>query len=518
MNNEFKDYYKVLGVTPRASFENIRSAVEHELSQNWNNAIGRLEIQEAYEILSDSEKRKEYDLEFNKRLNEREMAIRNARTFEEYIAATSLHSELANVDVGPEVTVPQEEMSETKINNESVGNNSAASETVEEKEQEDTIDSSVDSGSSESSSEDTEFSKDAEEDVQENIVEHEYQEQELEEEKIQEEKEEQQVEQNQILDQEVAKDQTQEHQEQEHEFINIPIKRIEKEIEQNKTNESVKTSKQEIQDEPIISRAALKEIIRAAIIAGGVGVGALVIGGVPGVVIGLMAGVATGDFFKKHAKLERKPSFQKESKPLEIKEINTEETKFFNDYAENLENEIYNLLDKPSKNYELEIAIRKYENLIELTKKRISFKISEAQKNYSVFKKMEIKSLRDKLDRLNKTLNQLKDKKVNQTNKKEPKLSKINQELSDISNKVIKIQNDPEKEEIRDDLNLKKAKLIGKRDVKANRLYVNKNFISFGQVTLVKINSTINIVKSTVNKFIDSDSQEVVEESSTKTM
>ena len=95
MDDKFKDYYKLLGVTPRASFENIRKAAERELGQNWNNAIGRLEIQEAYEILSDPEKRKEYDQEFNKRLNEMEIAKRNATSYSEYIEASNLYPELA---------------------------------------------------------------------------------------------------------------------------------------------------------------------------------------------------------------------------------------------------------------------------------------------------------------------------------------------------------------------------------------------------------------------------------------
>lgn len=516
MNDSFKDYYKILGVTPRATFENIRSAAEHELSQNWNNAMGRLEIQEAYEVLSDPKKRKEYDEEFNKRLNEREVAIRNARTFEEYVAATSLYSELANVDMAPEVEVPQEEIIQVEVNNVNTGSVSETSKSVEEEKEEFTTDSFTGSDYSESSNEDTQLSQDNEEETEEQIDEQ-LAEEELEEEIEEEEKD---------LVEEPREEQTiQElNQEPKQEFINIPIQRLDKEI--TKPNESLEDKKEEIDDKSNISKDAVRELIRAAIIAGGVGVGALIIGGIPGVVLGLMAGVSTGDFFKKNAdkiKLERKPKFQKESQSLEIKDINTQETQFLNEYSQNLENEIFDLLDKPNKNYELEIAIRKYENLIELTNKRINFKVSESQKGNSIFKKMEIKSLKDKLNRLNKTLMLLNEKKQTHQDKKTPRLSKINQELSNLSHEVSKVKNEQfdgkvSKEEIIDDLMLKKSSLLEKRDSKANRMYVNKDLISFGQVTLVKLNSAKNIVKSTVDKFINLAHQEEIEQANIKSL
>ena len=518
MNTEFKDYYKVLGVTPRASFENIRSAAERELAQNWNNAIGRLETQEAYEVLSDPERRKEYDIEFNKRLNERELAIRNARTFEEYIAATSLHSELANVDSAPEVEVSQEEIEQFEVSNQNSEYDSQVSKTFEENEQEEsTVDSFVSGDSSEPTIENAEISQSDEEETQENVEEtdpeneidqeQEEQEQQIEQKNEEKTEEEQQIEQEQMPDaeeQQIIQDQ------QTAQFVSIPIQRLEKVQDQNKP---IKQNIEETKEEPIISKAALKEIIRAAIIAGGVGVGTLVIGGVPGVVIGLMAGVATGDLFKKHAKLERKPNFQKEPKPLEVKEINTEETKLFNEYAEKLENQIYGLLDKPNKNYELEIAIRKYANLVELTEKRIHFKSSVAEKNCTILKRLEIIALKNKLDSLEKTLKQLQEKMDVYENKKYSKLSQLNQKISNKSYEISRLEDDKSKKDtdnkfVADDLMVERAALLKKRDAKANRLYVNKDIISFGQVTLVKLNSTINMVKSSAGKFINLNEQD----------
>ena len=134
--------------------------------------------------------------------------------------------------------------------------------------------------------------------------------------------------------------------------------------------------------------------------------------------------------------------------------------------------------------------------------------------------------MKHKLKKLNNTLKQLKNKRETQTDKKDPRLSRINQELSDISHDVISVEVDQidgkvtaeERQEMLEDLNLEKSRLVKKRDKKANKLYVNKDRITFGQVTLVKLNSAINIVKSTAHKFTDLDSEEQIEESSTKSM
>ena len=74
---DFKDYYKTLGVQPNASFENIRTAYR-KLSKKFHPDVNNgdkffeekfKEIQEAYEILCDTSKRKQYDYKranFNK--------------------------------------------------------------------------------------------------------------------------------------------------------------------------------------------------------------------------------------------------------------------------------------------------------------------------------------------------------------------------------------------------------------------------------------------------------------------
>src|SRR2546423_14763856 len=67
---EYKDYYKILGVSKTASEDEIRKAFRKLARQYHPDVAGNKpgaedkfkEINEAYEVLSDPEKRKKYDL------------------------------------------------------------------------------------------------------------------------------------------------------------------------------------------------------------------------------------------------------------------------------------------------------------------------------------------------------------------------------------------------------------------------------------------------------------------------
>ena len=86
MNNEFKDYYKILGVTPTASFQNIEAARTRELSYFGRDIRSKMDLEEAYNVLSNPETRKAYDIIYNKVVSDKERELANARTYEEFLA------------------------------------------------------------------------------------------------------------------------------------------------------------------------------------------------------------------------------------------------------------------------------------------------------------------------------------------------------------------------------------------------------------------------------------------------
>ena len=126
MNEELKDYYKILGVTPDASLENIRRARERELGLNWSNPIGRVEVERAYAVLSNPESRREYDEQLKNQLSAAELEKRNANTFGEYQNA----SKGFEFFVDPETLVVDNEIEE--LEEEQVKEEQAQEEQVED--------------------------------------------------------------------------------------------------------------------------------------------------------------------------------------------------------------------------------------------------------------------------------------------------------------------------------------------------------------------------------------------------
>jgi len=515
MNNEFKDYYKILGVTPRASFENIRGAAERELSQNWNNAIGRLEIQEAYEVLADPERRKEYDLEFSKRLNEREVAIRNARTFEEYMAAQSLHPELANVDVAPEVTVPPVQTEETQINKESVGQDKDSAETEEKGTANvdlgtnDVINNST--GDNTESSHDSEETQESEKEQQQEAQQEQEQEQEqekTEKEEQQEEKEqeqektekeqeqeekEQEQEQEQEQQQEAQQEQEQEQQEQEQEQQEQEESEKEQEQEQEEKKENkFKLSNEELENLEKRRFNKKQRVKRTAIIIGSA------------VFFGPLGGVAAAIITKKSGKFK----LQKIEKKGILKEVRCGESELIQQYNDNLEKEISKLLNKESKsdidNYKLEIAKLRYKNNVELLNARINAKVGTVDElGMKAHNRLHLLALKGTLKvsmlRL-ELMKKIAEGKVGVLEKYTPsksndKLSKLNEEIGDLTEEL---DDNTMSKRKRDRKTLKIRKLNRQRLETINKMELKRNGISRGQLFLATVNSITNRKKDNV--------------------
>lgn len=92
---DFKDYYKVLGVTYDASQSSIERAYMRQLP-TYMSPVNRLdELNEAYRVLHDVSRRTEYDNELKKRLNERDIALGNATSAVEYNSVLSTYPQVS---------------------------------------------------------------------------------------------------------------------------------------------------------------------------------------------------------------------------------------------------------------------------------------------------------------------------------------------------------------------------------------------------------------------------------------
>ncbi len=508
MNNEFKDYYKILGVTPSASLENIRRAAAREMSENWSNPIGRLEVQEAYQVLSDIDKRRQYDEKFNNLINERERALRNATTSYDFSSAMNNY---ANVEDSLE---EDKENKTDGVNDESIST------------QEPVVVYPENESSNLDSNKEEQKEEKAVQEPKKEVINDEVKPEEVEEQQIEGSNEEVKTEDT-VEEPKKEEPSNEQNPQKKDEFISFDIRKFQK-------DNKFKMGK------AITSKPA-KKVGKGLFIAGSIGAGYL-IASIPGLAIGGVVGIVTPKLAEKlkHVKLVKAlwNKGKSEWNNAKIEWNLTEEAQFIEQYNQVLENEIYDLLSKPNNNYKLEIARLKYENRIDLLEKRIEFRKNELEKKgYGLVRKIRLNNLQRQFDKSKKILNQL-EQCFNEynTNKKQtkiPKLSKWNSDISDTTNAIsdtilveflkkkikyysqnleefknldiknIKLNNkqkeivkgvfdnasEEEKKSIENSniitkLSIEKAKLLNKRDKKANKMVLHKDVISRRQVKL----------------------------------
>ena len=84
MNNEFKNYYKILGVTQDASENSIRTAAQREME--YATPFQRDLIREAAYVLLNHEERVAYDEIYNQHVNETDRLMQNAINEEDFVS------------------------------------------------------------------------------------------------------------------------------------------------------------------------------------------------------------------------------------------------------------------------------------------------------------------------------------------------------------------------------------------------------------------------------------------------
>ncbi len=428
MNNEFKDYYRILGVTPDASMRNIEVARDRELNESWNDPSRRLLIQEAYTVLSNPESRRNYNIMFNQMISERDRAILNARTYEELRNAQNAYPSVSYVapiqqpiektDISAETPVEEEEKKEEATIE--VGSDTAEETPVEEEEKQE---ESIGMGTNPT-----------------NLVEE----------------------------------------------RPIPIDRL--------------------------SPQQKEEIKKSQKIAGLVAAGVLLDPGV------LAIGIPVAIIAKKISEKLKHIKLQKAKKEGNLTEIQTQETKLFEQYNEKLEEQIYNLLSSSHSDYNLEIAILKYRNQVELLKNRIDLKKTQNVKKGGVTKfKLELRSLEKQLEKTKKTLLKL-EAKVGER-KKQSKLSKLNDNLYENKESLEKATKELEptakSEEVAnvknlqvqfDTLKKKRDKLSHKKVLRKDRISSRQAFLVAFDIQKKKITDRFNNNSSTETKTMEEES------------
>ena len=165
-----------------------------------------------------------------------------------------------------------------------------------------------------------------------------------------------------------------------------------------------------------------------AIYAGGALVGYAVIGPV-GVIGGLVATKLIRKLSKGKLKLVR------DKKPKKISKVAIMESQAREEYLANLDREINDLLSKPHNNYKLEILRVKYENQIKLIQQILEINLrKKLKKGEFVFHKLKIMDIKMQLDSATKNLEKINEQIAEYG--KEQGLSKTNKELIGVNQRL----------------------------------------------------------------------------------
>lgn len=263
-------------------------------------------------------------------------------------------------------------------------------------------------------------------------------------------------------------------------------------------NRGEPSSHKNIKNSQITSKitSKLSNLSKVLIPVAGAAVGFTFAGGI----VGIAAGIAVGSLAS--AILHKKPikfKLVKKLKEMKITKITTEESKLIEEYNKKLEDQIYKLLSEPHNNYNLQIALSRYENQVELLRKRMEIKKNEKVKKGELLKyKLELTLLKNQLETAEKRIEVIREKiDIYDDKKKEQKLSKINKKISkteqDIkekeSNKVLGIAK----------LKIKKSNLLGKRDRIAKRIKLTNDMVGKVQDGFIK---AYDIVRNIKNVFV----------------
>ena len=382
---DFKDYYKVLGVTYDASQSSIERAYMRQLP-TYMSPVNRLdELNEAYRVLHDVSRRTEYDNELKKRLNERDIALGNATSAVEYNSVLSAYPQSAPArpvepSKDPGKVDPTKPVDPAKDPGKVDPTKPADPAKDPEKADPTTPAEPAKDPEKADPTKPADPAKDPEKD---------------------------------------SKD-----------------KNPEKPEDKGKPEDEF----DEIQKERMSDKKY--RVVKTAAVAGAAvatGFFMLAVGGTV-VAVAVAAGAVFGGFItSKIAKKIRKYSLKKDKRVKKISKIKTKETKLIEESNKRLEEQIDKLLSEPHNSYKLEASKIRYANEIELLKARIELKRTQKVKKGQLTKyKLELAALDMQLERANRNLKNI-EQKISSYDKEENGLKRINDEIVKVQDKLDSI-------------------------------------------------------------------------------
>lgn len=380
---DFKDYYKVLGVTYDASQSSIERAYMRQLP-TYMSPVNRLdELNEAYRVLHDVSRRTEYDNELKKRLNERDIALGNATSAVEYNSVLSTY---------PHVS-PMRPVEPVK--------NSKNADPAESEQPEDDLEKEDPAKSVKPAYDPEKVDTSTPVDSMDNL------------EKV-----------DPVTPADPAKD---------------PAKDPEKKDSKKPSNEYKPEDEFDKIQKERMSDKKYKVVKTAAVTGAAVATGFFMLA-VGGIVVAVAAGAVFGGFItSKIAKKIRKYSLKKDKRVKKISKIKTKETSLIEESNKRLEEQIDKLLSEPHNSYKLEASKIRYANEIELLKARIELKRTQKVKKGQLTKyKLELAALDMQLERANRNLKDI-EQKISSYDKEENGLKRINDEIVKVQDKLDSI-------------------------------------------------------------------------------
>lgn len=188
-----------------------------------------------------------------------------------------------------------------------------------------------------------------------------------------------------------------------------------------------------------------------------------------------------------------------------ITEVKTEESELIEEYRKKLDKKIDTILSQYHHNYDLMVDKIRYENYIELLKKRIELKENQVVKKGELLKyKLQLTALRNQLKTFKLSLEKINDR--IKSNNKVQRLSRVYENLEEVNQKLKQNNQSQNKKVIAlKKLEVRKENLENKRNLKVQRIKSNREYYAIVKDSILAAHATtenfVNNLLVTIEKI-----------------